>query len=89
ANSVPPFPTGYTAGIDGLNALGFSRPVRGGFAQLNDTAAYAGKLDFSPAFLPGFAGSISGYFSPNVTPRGAYADTGALLGHTGVGIFDA
>ena len=35
------------------------------------------------------AGSISGYYSPNVTPRGAYADTGDLLGHTSVGIFDA
>ncbi len=88
ANTVPPFPAGYTAGIDGLNALGFSRPVRGGFAQLNDTLAYAGRLDFSPAFLPGFAGSVSGYFSPNITPRGAYSDTGALLGHTNVGIFD-
>jgi hypothetical protein len=88
ANTVPPFPAGYMAGIDGLNALGFSRPVRGGFAQLNDTLAYAGRLDFSPAVLPGFAGSVSGYFSPNITPRGAYSDTGILLGHTNVGIFD-
>jgi hypothetical protein len=88
ANTVPPIPAGYMAGIDGLNALGFSRPVRGGFAQLNDTLAYAGRLDFSPAALPGFAGSVSGYFSPNITPRGAYADTGVLLGHTNVGIFD-
>jgi hypothetical protein len=88
ANTVPPFPAGYMAGIDGLNALGFSRPVRGGFAQLNDTLAYAGRLDFSPAFLPGFAGSVSGYFSPDITPRGAYADTGALLGRNSVGIFD-
>jgi hypothetical protein len=89
ANTVPPFPTGYMAGIDGLNALGFSRPVRGGFAQLNNTLAYAGKLDFAPPFLPGFAGSISAYYSPDVTPRGAYADTGALLGRNSVGIFDA
>jgi hypothetical protein len=89
ANTVPPFPAGYAPGIDGLNALGFSRPVRGGFAQLNDTLAYAGRLDFSPPFLPGFAGSISGYFSPDVTPRGAYADTGAFLGRNSVGIFDA
>jgi hypothetical protein len=88
-NTVPAFPAGYMAGIDGLNALGFSRPVRGGFAQLSDTLAYAGKLDFAPPSLPGFAGSISGYFSPNITPRGAYADTGALLGRNSVGIFDA
>ena len=89
ANSVPPFPVGYTPGISGTDALGFAAPVRGGFAQLNNTLAYAGKLDFAPAFLPGFAGSVSGYYSPNVTPRGAYADTGALLGHNSVGIFDA
>jgi hypothetical protein len=89
ANTVPPFPTGYAPGIDGANALGFSRPVRGGFAQLNNTAAYAGRLDFAPAFLPGFAGSVSGYYSPDVTPRGAYADTGDLLGRNSLGIFDA
>jgi hypothetical protein len=89
AKTVPPFPTGYAAGISGLDALGFSTPVRGGFDQLNNTLAYAGKLDFAPVFLPGFAGSVSAYYSPNVTPRGAYADTGDLLGHTSVGIFDA
>jgi hypothetical protein len=89
ANTVPPFPAGYAPGIDGANALGFSRPVRGGFAQLNNTAAYAGRLDFAPAFLPGFAGSVSGYYSPDVTPRGAYADTGDLLGRNSLGIFDA
>src|ERR1700730_14458249 len=66
AKTVPAFPAGYTAGIDGLNALGFARPVRGGFAQLNDTLAYAGKLDFVPSFLPGFAGSVSAYFSPDI-----------------------
>ena len=76
ANTVPPFPTGYAAGISGLDALALSRPVKGDFRQLNDTLAYAGKLDFTPPFLPGFAGSISGYYSPNITPRGAYADTG-------------
>ena len=89
ANTVPPFPTGYAPGISGLDALGFAAPVRGGFSQLNNTLAYAGKLDFAPAFIPGLAGSVSGYYSPNVTPRGAYADTGDLLGHNSVGIFDA
>ncbi|WP_246669175.1 MULTISPECIES: hypothetical protein [unclassified Bradyrhizobium] len=89
AKTVPPFPTGYAAGISGLDGLALSRPVRGDFQQLNNTLAYAGKLDFAPAFLPGFAGSVSAYYSPNVTPRGAYADTGELLGPTSVGIFDA
>src|SRR5215470_14715093 len=77
ANTVPLFPAGYLAGITGLTALHDSRPVIGDFRQLNNTIAYAGKLDFAPPVLPGFAGSVSGYFSPNITPRGAYADTGA------------
>jgi hypothetical protein len=89
ANTVPPFPIGYAPGISGLDALAFAAPVRGGFSQLSDALAVAGKLDFAPAFVPGFAGSVSGYYSPNVTPRGAYADTGELLGRTSLGIFDA
>jgi hypothetical protein len=88
-NSVPPFPAGYVAGITGLSALHDSRPVIGDFRQLNNTIAYAGKLDFAPPILPGFAGSVSGYFSPNITPRGAYADTGATLGRNSLALFDA
>src|SRR6266550_2056155 len=88
-NSVPPFPAGYVAGITGLSALHDSRPVIGDFRQLNNTIAYAGKLDFAPPFVPGFAGSVSGYFSPNITPRGANADTGATLGRNSLALFDA
>src|SRR5260370_35320593 len=90
-NAIPdlPFPTGYAPGISGLESICFAAPVRGGFSQLSDAVAVAGKLDFAPAFIPGFAGSISGYYSPNVTPRGAYADTGDLLGRNSLGIFDA
>jgi hypothetical protein len=89
ANTVPPFPAGYAAGISGIDALAFALPARGDFRQLSDTVAVAAKLDYAPPFVPGFAGSISGYFSPNVTPRGAYADTGAPLGRTALGMFDA
>jgi hypothetical protein len=89
ANTVPPFPTGYAPGISGLDALANSSPVRGDFAQLSNTLAYAAKLEYVPPMLPGFAGSISGYYSPNTTPRGAYADTGALLGHNSLAMFDA
>ncbi len=89
ANTVPPFPAGYAAGINGLNALHDSRPVIGDFRQLSNDLAYSGRLDFAPPFLPGFAGSVSGYFTPNVTPRGAYADTGDPLGRTSLAIFDA
>src|ERR1700731_4677497 len=35
ANTVPPFPAGYAAGINGVNALGFALPVRGDFRQLS------------------------------------------------------
>jgi len=87
ANSVPL--GGYAAGITGLTALHDSRPVIGDFRQLNNTIAWAGKLDFAPPVLPGFAGSVSGYFSPNITPRGAYADTGATLGRNSLALFDA
>ena len=42
----------------------------------------------SPPFLPGFAGSTSAYYTPNTTPRGAYADTGMLLGRSSLTMFD-
>jgi hypothetical protein len=86
-NKVLPGP--YAPGIDGLSALGFSLPVRGGFKQLSNTIAVAAKLDYSPAFLPGFSGSTSGYFSPNTTPRGAHADNGASLGDSSLTMLDA
>jgi len=86
ANTVAP--GGYLAGITGLSGLGSSRPVIGDFRQLSNTMAYAGKIDYAPPFLPGFAGSVSGYYTPNVTPRGAYADTGGLLGKTSMTMFD-
>src|SRR5262249_19200854 len=89
ANTVPPPSTGpYAAGITGLSALALARPAIGDFRQLSNTVAVAGKLDFAPSFLPGFAGSVSAYFTPNVTPRGAYSDTGPLLGRTSVTLFD-
>jgi hypothetical protein len=89
ANTVPPFPAGYPPGIDGLSALAFAQPARGDFAQLTDAVAIAAKLDYSPPFMPGFSGSTSAYYSPNTTPRGAYADvTGAPLGRSSLTMFD-
>jgi hypothetical protein len=88
AGTVPPVGTPYTAGIDGVNALGFSRPPLGSFAQLNNAVAVSGRLAYSPSFLPGFSGSSSFYYSPNVTPRGAHADDGTLLGNNSVLLFD-
>jgi hypothetical protein len=95
ANTVPPRinPDGsvntYTAGIDGSNALGFALPVRGDFKQLSNDIAVAGQLSYSPPVLPGFNGSVSAYYTPNTTPRGAYADSGAPLGRSSLTMFDA
>jgi hypothetical protein len=83
-----PIPGGYAPGIDGVNALGFAHAPLGSFAQLNNTLAYTGRLSYSPPFIPGFAGSSAVYFSPDVTPRGAYADNGMPLGKNSVLIFD-
>jgi hypothetical protein len=89
ANTVPPFPTGYPAGITGLDALGLARPTISDFRQLSNTVAVAGRLDYSPPSIPGFAGSTSAYFTPNTTPRGAYADDGTLLGRSSLTMVDS
>jgi len=89
ANTVPLFPTPYGAGIDGLTALGFSLPVRGDFRQLSNDLAYAGKLDFTPPAVPGLGFSVSAYYTPNTTPRGAHDDWGNPLGRTSLTMFDA
>jgi len=89
ANTVPLFPTPYIAGINGLEALALSRPVVGDFRQLSNTMAYAGKLDFAPPFLPGLAWSVSAYYSPDTTPRGAHDEFGNLLGSSSLTMFDA
>jgi hypothetical protein len=89
ARTVPPPGTPYFPGIDGLNALAFSNPPLGDFQQLSNTLAVSGRLDFAPPFLPGFNGSVSGYYSPNTTPRGAHDDFGNLLGSSSLAMFDA
>jgi hypothetical protein len=91
ANTVPPGP--YFPGIDGLNGLVFSNPPLGDFRQLSNTMAVSGKLDFSPPFWPGFAGSVSAYYTPNTTPRNAHGDLCVPLcnplGSSSLTIFDA
>lgn len=87
ANTVAP--GGYAAGFNGLEALGLSRATVGDFRQLSNTMAYTGRLEYQPAWLPGFAGSVSTYYTPNTTPRGAYADTGDPLGKSSLALFDA
>ena len=89
AKTVPAPGTAYAPGIDGLNALGFSNPPLGDFQQLTNNLAVSGRLDFSPTFMPGFAGSVSAYYSPNTTPRGAHDDIGNFLGRSSLVLFDA
>jgi hypothetical protein len=80
----------YFPGIDGLNALAFSNPPLGGFRQLSNSLAVSGRLDFTePASLPGLAWSVSAYYTPNTTPRGAHDDMGNLLGNSSLAMFDA
>ena len=79
----------YAGGINGQDALGLSRPPLGDFRQLNNDIAIAGKLDYSPNFIPGLSGSTSIYYSPNTTPRGAFADaTLASLGKSSLTMAD-
>jgi hypothetical protein len=95
---VPPGP--YAAGINGQDALAFSLPVRGDFAQLSNTIAVAAQLNYSPPSIPGFSGSTSFYYSPNTTPRGAHGSLcfnvtcditvdGAPLGDSSLAMFDS
>jgi hypothetical protein len=89
ARTVPPFPIPYFPGVDGVTALAFSNAPLGDFQQLNNSLAVSGKLDFTPPAVPGLAGSVSGYYSPNIEPRGAHDDLGNLLGKTSMGVYDA
>ncbi|HKW95931.1 MAG TPA: hypothetical protein VJX92_28845 [Methylomirabilota bacterium] len=88
-NSPAPFPTGYAPGISGKDGLIFARPPRGDFRQLNNDLAYALRLSYTPSFIPGLAGSSSVYFTPNTTPRDAYADTGAPLHRSSLTMVDS
>jgi hypothetical protein len=99
ANTVPPGSgttpctaggAAYAPGIDGHNALTFSNPPLGDFRQLSNSLAVSGRVDFmEPASLPGLAWSMSAYYTPNTTPRGAHDDLGNILGSSSLAMFDA
>jgi len=89
AKTVPPPGTAYAPGIDGKSALGFSLPPLGDFQQLVNNVAVSGRLDLAPPAVPGFAGSVSAYYSSNTTPRGAHDDLGDFLGKSSLTMFDA
>ncbi len=89
-----PIPGGYMAGVNGADALGVAKAPLGDFRQISNQAAYTFRLSYQPSFLPGFAGSSAVYYSPDITPRGAYADdlledgTNRPLGKNAMTIFD-
>lgn len=83
AKTPLPFPIGYEAGISGIEAVRAARSPIGGFDQLSNYLGYIFRLSYAPAFLPGFDGGTSIYFTPSTTPRGAYSQlNGAPLGRS-------
>jgi hypothetical protein len=94
ANTVPIrdpttlLPIPYAPGITGLEALALARPVVGDFRQLSNVLAYAGQLNFTPPILPGLGWSVSAYYTPNTTPRGAHDEFGFPLGRSTLTMFD-
>jgi hypothetical protein len=88
ARTVPPFPTPYFPGVDGISALAFSNPPIGDFTQLTNSVAVTGRVDFALPQTPGLAWSISAYYSPNIEPRGAHGDLGNPLSNTSMAVFD-
>src|SRR5262249_51126138 len=87
-DGVPPRGIPYPAGISGVDAFALSRTPVGDFSQTKNALGYALRLSYTPPWIPGFAGSTSVFFTPNVTPRGAFSDTGASLGRNSVTMFD-
>ncbi|MBA3963322.1 MAG: autotransporter domain-containing protein [Chthoniobacterales bacterium] len=78
----------YEGGITGNEALGLSRTPVGDFHQTKNAPGFALRLSYTPPFIPGLAGSSSVFYTPNITPRGAYGDSGRSLGHDSVTMLD-
>jgi hypothetical protein len=85
---IPDDGSPYEGGITGTEALGLARTPIGDFNQTKNAPGFALRLSYTPPFLPGLNGSSSIFFTPNVTPRGAYGDDGHSLGHNSVTMLD-
>ena len=81
---VPDDGSPYEAGISGTEAL---TPI-GDYNQAKNAPGFALRLAYTPPFAPGLNGSSSVFFTPNVTPRGAYGDEGNSLGQNSVTMLD-
>jgi hypothetical protein len=78
----------YEAGISGSEAFALGHTSIGDFNQRKNALGYALRLSYTPPFIPGLGGSTSVFYTPNVTPRGAYTDSGDSLGHSSVTMLD-
>lgn len=87
-DGVPDDGSPYEAGISGTEALGLARTPIGDFNQTKNAPGFALRLSYTPPFIPGLNGSSSVFFTPNITPRGAYGDEGNSLGHDSVTMLD-
>jgi hypothetical protein len=85
---VPDDGSPYEAGISGTEALDLARTPIGDFNQAKNAPGFALRLSYTPPFAPGLNGSSSVFFTPNVTPRGAYGDEGNSLGQNSVTMLD-
>jgi hypothetical protein len=85
---VPSPGTPYEGGISGTEALALARTPIGDFNQSKNAPGFALRLSYTPPFAPGLSGSSSVFYTPNVTPRGAFADDGQPLGHSSVTMLD-
>jgi hypothetical protein len=85
---VPDDRSPYEPGISGNEALGLARTPIGDFNQTKNAPGFALRLSYAPPIAPGLNGSSSVFFTPNVTPRGAFGDDGRSLGHTSVTMLD-
>src|SRR4026208_1803253 len=86
---VPDDGSFYEGGITGTEALDLARAAIGDFNQTKNAPGFALRLSYTPPLLPGLNGSSSVFFTPNVTPRGAYGDDGHSLGDNSVMMLDS
>lgn len=85
---VPNRGTPYEGGITGTEALALARTPIGDFNQTKNAPGFTLRLSYIPPFAPGLNGSSSVFFTPNITPRGAFADDGHSLGQNSVTMLD-
>jgi hypothetical protein len=85
---VPDDGSSYEGGITGTEALGLARTPIGDFNQTKNAPGFALRLSYTPPVVPGLNGSSSVFFTPNITPRGAFGDDGRSLGHDSVTMLD-